>query len=265
MKRLFVLTICLCLLFAGCGEKEVSGPKWEPQRASADAEPYAQQTIKIIDQYLSFEISKDAAKKQFDEVYFRIKDNDYDHKSANYCIESAILSLTAHAKEFTDTDFHMYRDILSYQIGEEVSGKVYAPKKKRVGFNDEETYIANFLNIDQFPYMSSYILNHGSGFTCSLDFDAMTCVKVTDLREYAETIITNARKSNITFSSSISFDYYCYDQLVFTLSFDKISEDGIRIFLFSGSLDQTLGEYDSLDKIPDALKVAEDYFGKYAP
>lgn len=291
MKRLFVFLITLCILLAGCSTETDSG-QWQPIRASAEIEPYARRAIEIIDEYLAFEMTSDEATKAFWELYRRISSFDIiaidsEYNDADQTIYHSISSLSSgQAKNKSDIEYYQYRDLLSFQVGEPVSGKSYNAERS-VPLDDD--YLEELIEIDSIPFnlgsmrvMDDY--RHGL-----LHFDSRNGVCISDLQQYIETFYESLIDNGIT-NAGISVYYSCFDQDVFCVSLnigdgtfngrvrrsdaqaeearsqfnerytseEKMKMDG---YPKEFAILEPLYEFDSIDDLPEALAAASAFAG----
>lgn len=235
MKRLFFLYfLVIVLLFTGCyGQKNDT---WQPSRASSEIAPYARRAIEIIDGYLNFEISSDEASEYFKELDERIEpygiteiDSEYSNpdKQIAHCITRLAIG---QAKYRTDIEYHHFRDILAFQIGEPVSGNIYAAEQSISDYDDgqDEILLNELIDITSVPFDYGHISIldgdtwHGDKYldddawVGALFFDEQNGVQVSDLQQYIETLYGNLVKKDIN-NASFSFYYSRYEQDVLSI------------------------------------------------
>lgn len=220
--------------------------KWKPQRASSNVEPYARRAIEIIDSYLGFKISADEAKAAFKEVSTRMEDLDitFDDKRytvADDIIDSRILYLYFDAEEMTDSEFWEYRDVLAFQIGEDVSGRKYPAKHDHYNLGDFENRIDKdqelFARLDEYAgAVAEYDCHALEDFlSVSITLDQMNGVKVNDVYAIVDHVLEEFEEGADYEGFSLAVRYQKYDQEVFTVSFLK--NQYLQSFMIAPSID----------------------------
>lgn len=226
MKRLFFLYfLVIVLLFTGCyGQKNDT---WQPSRASSEIAPYARRAIEIIDGYLNFEISSEEASESFKELDERIepygiRETDSEYSDPDKEIAFCITMLAIGQAEYrTDIEYHQYRDILAFQIGEPVSGKIYAAEQSVFDLDEdgqEAKWLNELIDITSVPFDYSHVIiadddiSHGLMF-----FDEQYGVQVSDLQQYLEMFYGNLVEKNLN-NISFTFHYSRYKQDVLSIS-----------------------------------------------
>lgn len=222
MKRIFVFLISLAILLSlvGCS----SNSSWQAEKASSEVIPYAKRAIEIIDNYLNFVYTVDELEDAFEELDGRIDllDITYDSKiynSADYIINSCITSLSyGHPK--TDSKYREFRDLLAFQISEEVSGKVYqAPRNDQ---STEEDALKEIINVNVTPFDYGDIHYFNNYVLISLSFDSRHGVSIADLGDYTQKLLDKLSQLNLT-SATIHVRYNSYDQSIFYLALQTSS------------------------------------------
>ena len=264
MKKTIIVFLLLTLVFAGCSSKE-SKNVWKQGKASVEIEPYASRAIEIIDGYLSFELTADEATKEFEALYQRIKPYDIRGINSTYSDPdmtiSYIVDLLAifEADERTDVEYHQYRDILSFQIGEAVSGKSYTASRSGL---DNCPQMQAMLKIENLPFDFAFEHQFDDSWLWSLTFDEMNGVSQTDFCGYIETIIQSVINNSIK-NATLSFYYNRYEQSVFSISIHIV--DGELKGSVKRSGEDTLKAYEQLieEYTPEDISAIEKYPVKY--
>lgn len=297
MKKLvFPYLLIIVLLFTGCyGQKNDT---WQPSRASSEIEPYARHAIEIIDGYLNFKITSEEASKSFKELDKRIKpyriretDSKYNgpDQEIAYCI--TILAI-GQAENRTDIEYHQYRDILAFQIGEAVSGKSYAAEQSVFDLDEdgqEEKYLNELIDIDSVPFCFGSVDVVDGFWHGSLSFDEQNGVHISDLQQYIETLYGHLVEKDIN-DTSFNFYYSRYEQDVFSINLylrdgtfagsvnrtdepvteavnrilDKYSEEEIMEMTESPkefAILNPLYEFDTIEDLPNAIAAAIAFSG----
>ena len=291
LAALLAVIMISTLVLSGCNGG-ASSSTWTPTKASAEIEPYARRAIEIIDGYLSFDLSAKEATYEFDALYQRIKPYnirgvDSTYSDPDQTIAFIIDSLAVYdARIKSDVEYHQYRDILAFQIGEPVSGRSY--DAKRLGL-DYCPKLIELFNADTLPIAFADEHEFDSLWYWSMSFDAMNGVSISNLQDYIDSVYKSLLSSDIE-NASIFFYYSCYEQDVFSISINII--DG----KLTGSVRQTgehtlkayeqltakytseeiaamdeypkefavlnpLYEFDSIEQLPDAIAAARTFFG----
>ena len=219
-KRLlaFITSAALLLCLAACGAKT---PKWEPERASAEIEPYARRAIEIIDGYLAFEITTKEATEAFQELRKRMNPEeiwgmDSEYSEPDQAIAQIISGLTIGQADYrTDLEYREYRDVLAFQVGEEVSGKVY--KSDRSVLSDKDEEMAVFIDIENVPFDFSSVSKHEEFCAISVWFDTRNGVSIPVLEKCIEDAY-NAMSEQPFQTSHLGFCIRSYDQTVLSIS-----------------------------------------------
>lgn len=232
MKKLIAVLVCVALMLIGCGEKNEQKTNkkesWKFQRASAEVAPYAERAIEIIDGYLNFKTSIEETATSFEELYDRIKFLDISYlneayNDADYQINHCITWLWLDADELTDKQFRMYRDMLAFQLGENVSGNTYSAERQNT--THDVYYGADYIG-DYKAISNSYsYYESDTAIMAMVRFDWMNGVYPTDLEKIASDIIAMAK--DVEKSFSISIDYQCYGQSAF-FAFAEIDSTGVE-------------------------------------
>lgn len=265
-KTLLIILLVCAISLAGCSEQ-----KWRPERASSDIQPYAERAIEIIDAYLSFKMTADEATEEFNKLVDRVEsmdftglDSEYSSVDQNLAYEIKHLDYPS-ADKRTDLEYRQIRDVIAYQIGKDVSGRVYPAEYANGTFADEPG--PNALKDYNAPASSAYA-HEGttdSSYTISISFDYMNGLGPLDMIDHVErlaNVLSSAsRKDNITFTLYASYE--CYEQDVFSLHLEvsKNSASGFVASLTSQS-DITFSDVNSVKEIAPALEEAAKYFDK---
>lgn len=259
MKRLFIISLILAMLLLGCSSEDT----WKPEEASKEIRPYIERAIEIIDNYLSFDISQEDAKKAFTELSNRISslnitEIDSGYSDADKSIAYEIKSLTYGNR--TDLEYHQSRDILSFQIGKDVSGKAYPVEKESDIFEDEPVH----QSIKEFDAPASRCLTgelSNNALLISIDFDAINGIKPSDVLSYTNTLIDITSEIIATSPDSkfdIWIDYQYYSQCVFSLHISTEGENVNGFLIYSS--DSTIS-FNSSGEIATAVEAGAKYFG----
>ena len=290
MKKLFLLMLCVCLL-AGCSSATTSA-KWQREPVSADITPYAKRAVEVIDAYLAFQMSADEAGAALDEVYkrmdgqgIRTKDDIYSYHEQSIASDIYLLSGSGVARR-ADIELRQYRDEIAFAIGEPVTGYIYEADRS---IPDENDPLANLIDIDSIPFDSGMAYVTDDLCACALSFDEMNIQQFNDLRGYIKDVYDRLSVTEKPIKR-ISSHYYRYGQSACYISI--IVEDG----KFSGTVGRTdylsdeawdaikeaytmeelaamerypakydilnpLYEFDSIDDLTTALKVAGEFAG----
>ncbi len=291
MKRYFAVFLSLVVLLSGCSSKETAAT-WTQRKALKEIEPYAQKAIEIIDGYLAFELTADEATNEFESLYQRIEPYDIRGTDSTYSDPDKTISYVLDslaifdADKKTDIEYHQYRDILAFQIGEDVSGKKYDAAQMGI---DNCVRLAELVNIDAFPFDSAMEYEYNGYWTWGLTFDEMNGISPSDLQKYIETIISKLQETDIK-NYSFNFSYNCYEQDVFTIAFvfadgelhgsvQRSGEEVMQAYdqLFAKytseeisamekmpkefSLLDPLYEFTSMEQLPEAISAASAFAG----
>ena len=240
-----VLTTAIVIVFAlqPRGSAAITS-KWNAKKASVEVIPYARRAIEIIDEYLGFKITSTDAKKAFSDLNSRISTLDISFDSKNYnaadeIVDTCILYLYISADEMSDTSFWLYRDILSAQIGESVSGRTYAAQYLMQTDADQtcSIFFKNHL-VSSCRYTSHETDTYTS---VSAEFDYLNGVGITALYDILECAWLEIPKDSGDHIYSITISYKYYGQEVFSVSAFKSAAE--NTFFISKPIDfHTLSE-----------------------
>lgn len=227
MKKIISITllICMVLSMAAC-EGQRKNDTWEPELASTYVRPYAERAIEIIDDYLHFEMNSDEANSAFEELNNRIESLDVDMYSQNTNSGDAQIAMAIrHVDRFcfsilsTDEEVCLYRDIISYQIGEEVSGKTYEAERV-VSPEGGELLLGQFLDIENAPFSSSWVYHDeaSDSWYINLKFDKMNDVSLASLDAYIAEILGSADTKGI-------------DSIMLTISYNVYAQEAATVYI----------------------------------
>lgn len=293
MKRqTFLCFVIIAMLIAGCnGSKNNT---WQPITASGDVAPYARRAIEIIDGYLNFRMSSEEASEAFRELSERIepldvRDVDSEYSETDQTVAYIIEMLAiGKAKNKTDVEYHQYRDVLAFQIGEPVSGNSYAADQT-VYDQDEERQLKELIDIDTLPFDHGYLITGDDVLIASLAFDQMNGVNVADLQQYIQIVYRNIIEKDVK-KNSLDFGYARYEQDVFCINLTVLDGDLSGSVLIIGeqateaynqlkikysaeeiaemekypkefAILNPLYEFSAIEDLPEALKVASAFAG----
>lgn len=221
MKRfLCLLLVLLILLFCACGETTEKEKKdiWKPDVASEDVEPYAEQAIKIIDQYLNFEIDDNEVDEKISSIYSRIsklniEDNTRKYNGADETILSKIELLNEYNIKYqSDIQLQQTQDILRIQIGKKAKEDVY--NYRDFSFCRNEDDLCGFIDFDSIPANSISIFESDEGYTAILlFFDYMYGISPQNVLKHIEDLFSIATNEGVKVSITAYYGYY--EQLVF--------------------------------------------------
>lgn len=219
-KRLlaFLTSAALLLCLPACGAET---PKWEPGRASAEIEPYARRAIEIIDGYLAFEMTTEEATEAFRELRKRMNPTeiwsvDSEYSEPDQVVAQIISGLTIGQADYrTDLEYREYRDVLAFQIGEEVSGKVY--KSDRSVLSDKDAEMAVFIDLENMPFDFSSVDKYEEFCAVSVWFDTRNGVSIPILQKCIEDA-HNAMSEQSFSTAHLGFYIRSYDQSVLSIS-----------------------------------------------
>lgn len=296
MRKVLAVALVLLSVFGlvACGSGD-SSHTWTPTRASSEVEPYAREAIEVIDGYLAFELTVDEATNKFKELGRRIDpldirgmDSTYSNPDQRIAYIIETLSILD-ADMRTDLEYHEYRDILAFQIGEKVSGKSYDPNKYGI---DDCPKMLEFFDADTFPIQFAQEIEFDDGWYWGMTFDELNGVSIKDLQGYIESVhddlddLINSNTNNISFS----FYYKRYEQDVFYISLRFTGEkltgavyrDGEEVEKARELLNEKIKNkeinaaeelpeefsilnplytFTSIEQLPDAIKAAQSYAG----
>ena len=289
MKKLFLLMLCVCLL-AGCSSATTSA-KWQREPVSADIKPYAKRAVEVIDSYLAFQMSADEAGAALDEVYkrmdgqgIRTKDDVYSDHEQSIALDIYLLSGSGIARR-TDVELRQYRDEIAFAIGEPVTGYVYEAERN---IWDEDDPLADLIDINDIPFDSGSADVTDDFYRCSLFFDEMNVPKILDLQEWITPIYNCLLTESKNMHISIYYDRYgqsvcnisisvydgqfsgdvgrmdavwkkAWDEFSATYTYEQMAEmDGYPPQFAALN---PLYEFDSIDDLATALKVAGEFAG----
>ena len=222
MKKTISFILAAMLLLVGCSTRE-SNNKWKPQHVSENIKPYAEKALNIVEQYLAFDISLEEFYADMSDVNNRLDWDDFldwdDLEKTNIAdltVCNAISDLYYHYDEFTDNAFRMYRDILRFQLGQNVKDTIYSPAKNIRAYDDESQYIAKQLKLEDLPIFdaSVYIFDDSSLPTVSLTFDLANGVTPEDAFTHSKTLIQQMKKHEICLDY-LTIYYHIYGQTTF--------------------------------------------------
>lgn len=293
MRKFLAVALVLLSVFGlvACGSGD-SPDTWTPTRASSEIEPYARKAIEIIDGYLAFELTVDEATNEFEALYRRIEPLDIRSIDSTYNNSdqriSYIIDMLAifDADKTTDLEYHKYRDLLAFQVGEAVSGKSYDPNRDGI---EECPKMLELFDVDTLPIDFAYENKFQDGWYWSMTFDELNGVSFTDFQGYIESVYDDFINSNMN-EGSLSFNYSRYEQDVFYISLrftegkltGAVYRDGEEVEkareLLSEKLKneeisateelpeelsilKPLYEFTSIEQLPDAIKAAQSYAG----
>ena len=119
------------------------------------------------------------------------------------------------AKDRTDLEYHQYRDVLAFQIGEPVSGKSYEAERSILSLDDptdEKKLLKELIDIDSVPFDlgDAEIWDNGTWNGC-LFFDEQNGVRIADLQQHIEIIYGNLVKKDVK-NAYFYFYYSRYEQ-----------------------------------------------------
>lgn len=293
MRKFLAVALVLLSVFGlvACGSGD-SPDTWTPTRASSEIEPYAQKAIEIIDGYLAFELTVDEATNEFEALYRRIEPLDIRSIDSTYNNSdqriSYIIDMLAifDADKTTDLEYHKYRDLLAFQVGEAVSGKSYDPDRYGI---DNCPKMMELFDVEAFPVEYVSELEFEDGWYWSMTFDELNGVSITDFQGYIESVYDDFINSNMN-EGSLSFNYSRYEQDVFYISLNfaegeltgGVYRDGEEVEKARELLNEKLKneeissmeelpeelsilkplyEFTSIEQLPDAIKAAQSYAG----
>lgn len=224
MKKTICFILAVLLLFVGCTTQE-SDNKWKPQVVSDNIKPYAEKTLDLVDQYLAFEISLEELNAGLEEVFDRFDwyesltaSNQASH--ADIAAFSAIWDLYLYYDyfNFNDNAFRMYRDILRFQLGQNVRGATHSPTKTIRTGDEESQSLAKNLKLQEFPIFDAYVDFVGDPPlpSISLTFDLANNVIPEDVFSYCKTLIKQVKKLEIGLDS-LTIYYHIYGQAAFEI------------------------------------------------
>ena len=199
----FVCLIALLLSFVACGAK--NNNVWVPESVSKDLRPYAETALDILNQYLSFSISSDDAAAKFEELQHRVDTIGIDPYSADTSpADSQIIQAIKHVDMFCfsivseEEDVFLYKDIISFQLGNSLSGKSY-PADKIYTTEDSKTHLDIFLSVDTAPFSDAFVYydENGAFWQISLTFDKLNGIAIEGLGKYINEILENAYANDI--------------------------------------------------------------------
>ena len=263
MKKLaLVVVMIISLVLSGCGGG--SGDTWKAKEVSKDVQPYVERAVEIIGSYLAFEMSAAEADSNFSELLTRFEPlnvTEWDAEKHHTDIMAAydILSFEYNAvSERTDIELRQARDILAFQIGEDVSGNAY-PIEDQSNLFDEEGVPAK-LQALVMPASSTYFSVTNNICYVSVNFEAVNGVTPIDLYEYTKDIL-NALSE---LPCDIYIPYYYYGQLVFSVHLTA-DEEG-----FTGQIFKCIKGNDGIresiatdDELKAAFNSGAKFLGKY--
>lgn len=273
-KRTFsFLLVFLCIFFVGCKNQEDNGnfskqdQQWKPERVSSEIEPYVERTIEIIDAYLSFDISGNEADTSFEEVISRMESLGITEKDPNKHLADILTaySITAFkydkTSELTDTELRKRRDVLAFQIGEDVSGRSYSLKTTSRLFENAPEYLQEF----NAPATDVDFFESNSISCISLTFDAINGVAPSDLSAYTNNLI-NILTEKHNGDTHVFLTYEYYGQPVFWLNL-SIGNNTVTGWLTnrSNSNDEETpaATISSVKDIEFALAFGAEHLGNY--
>lgn len=298
MKKQFLITlIILSLLLAGCNNEASTSARWNPVQASDKVVPYAERAIELIDLYLDFDISAKELKSEMSSLYDRMHGSTIqtgdDYNKADKEIARYIFDM----KSYTESDdiCKQYREKISLLIGIVPDG-IVTPAKREISNEDEDVNakknLAKFIDINEVPFSLGFAYIITDTWSVSLTFDKENGVKVSDLEKYIDEVLENFKDLGLD-SASVSCYYYYFGISVFRISL-RVGENGfygsvgrrddeywdaywkceeeytreeLIEFYRSGypeeySILNDLYQFDSLKKLPTALKIASDFLGR---
>ena len=267
MKKIFVLLLCLGLLFAGCSTSKEDSNGWKPLLASDEVIPYAEQAIEILDAYLGFDMSADEATKAIDRLDDRVESLDIngteilkgtsEYNETDYNIAYNIMFLAIGSiDDRTDKECMMYRDFFRFSIGEEVSGKTYSPQKR---ISDDDALSKKLVDSD-IPISRAYDGYDGNA-KITMCFDYCNGVKVEYIYDYVRKVIRSAERQEILLED-ITVWYSCYDQDVFLLSIDFTKDPMYGYIRPTDTDSEAIARFESMEELRAALQTAQEYFGR---
>ena len=201
-------------------------------------------------------------------------DSVHDLWSPEHIVYSSVQALYLYSESFSDSDFRRYRDILAFQIGEDVSGVAHdVDVSNWYEFSPEGSVLAEEFDIYSIPAANVSIRTEDDGFKLgyvfSITFDVCNGVYPDNFKEYVDRIKASATEKDIPLEG-ICIDYFCYEQPVFGLNLwfllDDPSTDATSgISLVAVPDYSRIASFNSIDQYPDAIKTATAYLGTYAP
>ena len=297
MKKQFLITlIILALILAGCSNGASTSARWNPVQASDKVVPYAERAIELIDLYLDFDISAKELKSEMSSLYDRMHGSTIqtgdDYNKADKEIARYIFDMKSYTK--SDDTCKQYREKISFLIGIVPNG-IVTPAKREIS-NEEDSISArgnlkNFVDVDSVPFSRGYADKDIGFWSVRLTFDMENGVKVSDLEKYINQVLQNFKDFDLD-SASVSCYYDCFGESVFDIHIhvyedkvygsvgrmddeywdaywkcdekytrEEISEFDINGYPEEFSILNDLYQFDSLKKLPTALKIASDFLG----
>lgn len=223
--------------------------KWKPKRASSNVEPYARRAIEIIDSYLAFEIDGAEVKRAVDEVRTRMEELDisYDDKRytlADDVVDHRIFCLYIDADKMTDSEFWEYRDVLAFQIGEDVSGRVYPAKQDYFDDDDRQclSYLDEYANmVDRYScYVGEDWVNP------SVEVDRMNGVGVGDIYSLIKHVWRELGNQENCARYTFKLSYKVYGQEAFSVVCTKYQNE--KLFLIFPGIDSHAEEREDISE-----------------
>ena len=224
MKKTISFILVVLLLLVGC-TTQVADNKWKPQHVSDNIKSYAEKALDLVDQYLAFEISLKEFNAGMEEVFNRLDWYELlgTHEQKNYAdiaASSAIWDLHLYYDDFNfnDNAFRMYRDILRFQLGQNVKGATHSPTKTIRTGDEESQSLAKQLKLQEFPIFDAYIdiYDDSSLPTVSLTFDLANNVMPENVFTHYKTLIKQVKKREIGLDS-LTIYYHIYGQTAFEI------------------------------------------------
>ena len=224
MKKTICFILAVLLLFVGCTTQE-SDNKWKPQHVSDNIKPYAEKALDLVDQYLAFELSLEELNAGLEEVFdrfdwYELLTAPNQESRADIAASSAIWDLYLYYDDFNfnDNAFRMYRDILRFQLGQNVRGATHSPTKTIRTGDEESQSLAKHLKLQEFPIFDAYVDFVGDPPlpSISLTFDLSNNVIPEDVFSYCKTLIKQVKKLEIGLDS-LTIYYHIYGQTAFEI------------------------------------------------
>ena len=222
MKRI----ICLLLVFStimlyGCckdTEKEDNNA-WEPDIASEDVKPYAEQAIDILDQYFYGILDIDEAAKELSSLCYKLSKLNIEEKTMKYNQADVVIWNTLNwlkdidSGHISNIELQQKQDILRTQIGKECKNGTY--NYEDFLYNIDDTGLCDCINFEAIP-ASIMIWEADDGvLEVILDFDYMYGVSGSDVLSYTEDVLWEITDNSIDCNISVFYRYY--EQSVFYL------------------------------------------------
>lgn len=260
MKKVLTVTMAICiLLMSACS---VSGNRWKQTTASEDVKPYAEQAIKIVEQYLNFDIDAKAADEKISTLQQRVDRLGIDAEESRYnkadkAIARVIYLLgLVSIKYKSDIALKQDIDILSVQIGKKPSDTIYEPKDFTYSEYDER--IAAIFDVQKSSAVNYSISEHDEILSITIYYDAMYGTDAKEITSSTEEIVHTLKETKTTMVY-VSVYYTYYNQDIFSIMLTYHNEYGLNGRIFKDDYDDILEEIESEEQLDSALKKAVSF------